>query len=135
MSGADSASVRNSRPQAEPLPPDASLALADFPVGAIRAVSKNVCIARPEEHEFVAVSRYCPHTGGDLTGGWIDDGKIVCPLHSLTFDCTTGTSPCTSLRALRRFPCHVRDGRVHVLLDGTSDAPHSEVAVAAHAEG
>jgi nitrite reductase/ring-hydroxylating ferredoxin subunit len=113
MTGADSASAKGGKP-VETLSPDGSIAVADVPVGSIRAVSKQACVARLAEHEFVALSRYCPHLGGDLTGGWIDKGKVVCPLHSLTFDPETGASPCTSLRALRRYPCTVKDGRVHV---------------------
>lgn len=123
MSGADSASVRNARPQTEPLPPDGSIALSDFPVGTIRAASKSVCIARVEQNEFVAVSRYCPHSGGDLAAGWVDEGKVVCPLHSLTFDCQTGASPCTSLKPLRVYTCRVEGGRVYATVDPAAASP------------
>jgi nitrite reductase/ring-hydroxylating ferredoxin subunit len=63
--------------------------------------------------------------GGDLAGGWIDDQKLVCPLHSLPFDPETGASPCHSLPALRRYACHVRDGRVHV--DTERDTERDEI--------
>jgi len=36
------------------------------------------------------ISRYCPHQGGDLKQGWIEDGKIVCPRHRWKFDLNTG---------------------------------------------
>ncbi len=64
------------------------------------------------------------HIRGDLVSGWVEDGRIVCPLHSLPFDPHTGENPCSSLPALLRFPCVVRDGRVHVHLglDGKTDA-------------
>jgi nitrite reductase/ring-hydroxylating ferredoxin subunit len=128
MTGADSAAARPTAATRTPLA-EPSIPLADFHVGTIRAVAKNACVARLGEHEFAAFSRHCPHSGGDLTAGWVDDGKIVCPLHSLPFDCRTGASPCTSLKALRSFPWQVRDGRVYVSLEqpaaagraGTSD--------------
>jgi nitrite reductase/ring-hydroxylating ferredoxin subunit len=126
MTGADEAAV--SRRPVETFTPDASIALADLPVGAIRPVARTVCVARMKEDEVVAVSRYCPHSGGDLTGGWIDEGKIVCPLHCLPFDPATGASPCESLRALRRFPCEVRNGRVHVRVDGAGEPQEEAVA-------
>jgi nitrite reductase/ring-hydroxylating ferredoxin subunit len=110
------------------LAPDASVAIADLPVGSIRAVAKTACVARIRDDEYVGLSRYCPHAGGDLTGGWVDDGKVVCPLHNLTFDPDTGASPCAALRALRRFPCTVRDGRVHVALEAASESRDRELA-------
>ena len=94
-----------------------SLAVADLPVGAILPVSRTVCVARLDNEHFVALGRRCPHMGGDLAGGWIDDGKLVCPLHSLPFDPDTGASPCHSLPPLRRYACSVRDGRVHIDLE------------------
>ncbi|MGQ0735474.1 MAG: Rieske (2Fe-2S) protein, partial [Acidobacteriota bacterium] len=84
------------------------------------------CIARLADDRFVAVSRFCPHSGGDLTGGWVDDGKIVCPLHSLPFDCGTGASPCSSLRPLRRLACRVHDGHVS-LSESVSDEPEEHL--------
>jgi nitrite reductase/ring-hydroxylating ferredoxin subunit/ectoine hydroxylase-related dioxygenase (phytanoyl-CoA dioxygenase family) len=91
--------------------------LSDFPIGAIRATSKNVCVARLGENEFVAVSRRCAHMGGDLAGGWVEDGHIVCPLHALPYDPATGASPCRSIKPLRRFPVEVRDDLVSVRTD------------------
>lgn len=127
MSGADSASV-HVQPAAVVPTDNGSIALAEFPVGSIRAVSQAVCVARLGQHEFVAVSRRCPHMGGDLTDGWIEGGKVVCPLHSLSFNAHTGASRCTSLRPLLRYDCTVRDGRLHV--DLAAAKPQTEVSAA-----
>jgi len=123
MTGYDAAGSRRDSVLEKPvakdiIPGDSGLALDDFPVGSIRPVSRNVCVARLGEDEFSAVSRYCPHAGGDLTSGWIEDGKIVCPLHSLAIDPHTGASRCNALKPLRVFPCEVRNGRIFV---GTSE--------------
>ena len=32
----------------------------------------------------------CPHEGGQLSAGWIEDGAVVCPLHGYKFDLTNG---------------------------------------------
>ncbi|MBK5294030.1 MAG: Rieske 2Fe-2S domain-containing protein [Acidobacteriia bacterium] len=116
MSGADNpaaATPYKNESKTEDLPgDDDSIALAGFPVGAIRAISKGACLARLGENEFAAVSRRCPHRGGDLAEGWLADGKLVCPLHNLAFDPQTGASPCTSLKPLRRFAWEVRGDRV-----------------------
>ena len=34
----------------------------------------------------------CPHHGGPLGEGMIEDGKVVCPWHAWTFDPVTGAS-------------------------------------------
>jgi nitrite reductase/ring-hydroxylating ferredoxin subunit len=112
MTGSDSSAVKASANT--PAPASASIDIGSFPIGSIVATSENTCLARVGEQEFSAVSRYCPHMGGDLTGGWLDNGRIVCPLHGLPFDLRTGESPCRSLKPLRVFPTDLTDGRVSV---------------------
>lgn len=114
MTGHDSAGSHPEGMLAPSVPENGALSLADFPVGSIRALSKSVCVARFGESEFSVMSRYCPHAGGDLACGWIEDGKIVCPLHSLAFDPHTGASRCNALKSLRTFPYEVQDGRISV---------------------
>lgn len=91
-----------------------SLALSDVPVGTISGVTKNVCVARLSETECVAISRRCPHRGGDFSNGWIDNGQIVCPWHNLNFHPASGASPCAALPSLKRYACEVENGRILV---------------------
>jgi nitrite reductase/ring-hydroxylating ferredoxin subunit len=99
----------------EMLPPaDGGIALAQFPVGTVRAASETAVVARLGEREFCAVSRYCRHMGGDLAGGWIEDGQLVCPMHSLPYDPCTGISPLKSLPPLDTFQTEERDGKLYV---------------------
>ena len=51
-----------------------------------------------------AVDNRCPHAGGNLCGGDIEDGRVVCPWHQWAFDLETGKlrwSPGVSIRAYR----------------------------------
>ncbi|MEO8588257.1 MAG: Rieske (2Fe-2S) protein [Flavobacteriales bacterium] len=32
----------------------------------------------------------CPHQGSSLSGGWVDDGHVVCPFHRFHYDPATG---------------------------------------------
>jgi nitrite reductase/ring-hydroxylating ferredoxin subunit len=129
MTGADEAAA-TSGPRNAPVP-EAAIPLEDFAVGTIRAASKHACVARISADEFAAFSRFCPHSGGDLAAGWMDNGRLVCPLHSLPFDCKTGTSPCSSLKSLRQFPWHVQDGKVHVLAGKPEDTAAAAVVALA----
>jgi nitrite reductase (NADH) small subunit len=56
----------------------------------------------------------CPHAGGPLGRGWIEEGEAVCPLHQWRFKLESGR--CTTVRGMgvHRFPCEVRDGEVWV---------------------
>lgn len=37
------------------------------------------------EGEFYAVGNRCPHAGGSLEQGFIEDGRVVCPWHGWSF--------------------------------------------------
>lgn len=50
---------------------------------------KRLCIVRHHD-QYYATSSRCPHAGADLTQGWCEQGKIVCPYHRHAFDVTTG---------------------------------------------
>ncbi len=39
---------------------------------------------------FYAIDNTCPHLGGSLADGKLEDGNIVCPKHGSTFDVKTG---------------------------------------------
>lgn len=35
---------------------------------------------------FYATIDECPHAGGPLSEGWLDDSQVTCPWHGWTFD-------------------------------------------------
>ncbi len=83
------------------------VALGDVAVGEVRGASEAICVARLSERKAIAVTRRCPHSGGDLANGWVDGNRVVCPWHNLPFDAETGRSPCSSLPALKRLACEI----------------------------
>jgi nitrite reductase/ring-hydroxylating ferredoxin subunit len=108
------------------------LRLAELPVGAIKPLTRHVCVARLSDSECVAISRRCPHRGGDFSNGWIENGEIVCPWHNLNFNPTDGKSPCAVLPPLKRYACDVRGDRVVVDTTRrltTASRPEQAVAV------
>jgi len=40
--------------------------------------------------QLCALQNTCPHEGGQLSAGWIEEGAVVCPLHGYKFDLTSG---------------------------------------------
>ena len=39
---------------------------------------------------FFAIGDECPHSGGSLSGGYLEEGEVECPLHGSLFNVKTG---------------------------------------------
>jgi nitrite reductase (NADH) small subunit len=69
--------------------------LDDIPVGEGRTYAVDgemVAVFRLRDGAVRAVSAVCPHRGGPLADGQIDNRIVICPLHLNAFDLTTGCS-------------------------------------------
>jgi nitrite reductase/ring-hydroxylating ferredoxin subunit len=51
-----------------------------------------VAVFRLRDGSLRALSAVCPHKGGPIADGTIDQQVVVCPLHQHTFDLQTGCS-------------------------------------------
>ena len=58
----------------------------------------------------------CPHAGGSLASGEIDDNIVTCPWHQWAFDLRTGRSTHSGQARVRCYPAEIRDGVVWVEL-------------------
>ena len=64
---------------------------------------------------FHAFDATCPHKGGPLVGGLLEEGIVRCPWHGYRFSLATGTNvvPGNGL-TVRLFPVRVQDNQVEV---------------------
>jgi 3-phenylpropionate/trans-cinnamate dioxygenase ferredoxin component len=65
--------------------------------------------------EYHAIEDVCTHDGGQLTGGTIEGGEIVCPRHGARFSIRTGealTAP--AYEPVAKFPVRVENGVIQV---------------------
>ena len=53
------------------------------------AGSRTLCIANVDG-VIRALDNECPHRGGPLAEGVIEEGRVVCPWHAWAFDAATG---------------------------------------------
>jgi nitrite reductase (NADH) small subunit len=71
---------------------------ADLPAsGEVKEVAvggRLVCVANVDG-DLLATDNTCPHWGGPLGRGTIQDGMLVCPWHGWTFNLRTGETPRT----------------------------------------
>ena len=72
------------------------LGVADqIPPGEGRAfdvAGEQVAVFRLRNGELKAVSAVCPHRGGPIADGQIDNAVVLCPLHLNAFSLDTGCS-------------------------------------------
>ena len=85
-----------------------------IPVGEGRAFDvggEQVAVFRLRDGSLRALSAVCPHRGGPIADGQIDDRIVLCPLHLNAFDLDTGCS-ITGEQPLRRFDVTVTDDEI-----------------------
>jgi nitrite reductase (NADH) small subunit len=58
-----------------------------YPAGAVQ-----VAVFRTRSGRLYAVDAVCPHAGGPIADGLIDEQVVVCPLHQNIFELATGCS-------------------------------------------
>ncbi|MGI4895047.1 MAG: Rieske (2Fe-2S) protein, partial [Janthinobacterium lividum] len=77
---------------------------------------EQIAVFRHRSGKVNAVQARCPHAGGPLADGLIDERLVVCPLHLNTFDLDSGES-LTDQPPIAVHPCAVDpDGTVVVTL-------------------
>ena len=75
---------------------------------------------------YGALDNHCPHQGGPLGEGSIENGMLRCPWHGYDYDPLTGSPPPPFTDAPEHFPVEVRDDGVYVHI--RPPAPHVRTA-------
>lgn len=78
-------------------------------VAGHRSVALTRCGGR-----YGALDNHCPHQGGPLGEGSIEDGLLRCPWHGYDYDPITGEPPGSFSDRPESFPVEVRDDGVYV---------------------
>ena len=74
-----------------------------------------LCFGRSGER-FFALDDTCPHAGGSLTEGLLDEDIVICPLHAYAFEVATGRCVDESSCSVSSYPVRVEDGTLQVQL-------------------
>jgi thiamine pyrophosphate-dependent acetolactate synthase large subunit-like protein/nitrite reductase/ring-hydroxylating ferredoxin subunit len=68
----------------------------DIPRGRVTTVvagDRAVCVVHRDDGTWSALDNRCPHQGGPLGDGQIDDGWLICPWHAYQYDTGSGQPP------------------------------------------
>jgi nitrite reductase/ring-hydroxylating ferredoxin subunit len=105
---------------------------ADVPPNGMRACAQagKEYLVTQQDGVFHVFQHKCPHRGGPLSKGCLQDGVVTCPWHSSKFDVRTGklvTGPKVGpevpfvrkfialfVRNLREYPSVVNDGMLYL---------------------
>ena len=90
--------------------------LADLPPGSVMEAhvgeaSYAVCNVDGELRAFDGV---CPHAGGPLGEGMLQDGRLICPWHAWEYDCLTGVNDYDESVKLASFPVKNEGGEIFI---------------------
>ncbi len=89
-------------------------ALKDGVVMVVRPAGKEVALAMVGG-EYRAVDNTCPHAGGSLADGDLDDqGNLTCSLHGWSFSTATGKSENSPGASIAVYPVKVVEGQVMI---------------------
>lgn len=89
------------------------LNFADNNLVQIEVAGKKICIARGKN--LYACSAKCPHAGGIIAGGVIDNSDIVtCPLHHYKFSLQNGRNVSGEGYYLKTYPVQVKGDGIFI---------------------
>ncbi len=84
-------------------------------VGEFTVEGRTLCVAHIGG-SIAVLDGTCPHEGGPLGEGVVEDGRVVCPWHGYSFDPRTGVSEQDSGLKAEVLESKVEDGELRVKL-------------------
>ena len=72
---------------------------------------------------FFALENMCPHQGGPVGEGTIDDGVVTCPWHGWCFDIRTGRMTLGDFARVRRFALRCEGDAIFASSEPQEDEP------------
>jgi nitrite reductase (NADH) small subunit len=88
------------------------------PSGQVKEVvfsGRSLCVANVDG-AFCVLDGTCPHEGGPLGEGTLEEGRVVCPWHGYAFDVRTGSSQDDPGMRAEVLEAKVEDGTLRVKL-------------------
>ena len=90
----------------------------DIGVGRMKlceVAGRMILVVHAQNGEWSALDEMCPHRGGPLSEGQLDQNILTCPWHKAQFDVATGKALRGPGRAdLRRYGVQVKEDGVYI---------------------
>lgn len=105
-------------------------ALPEGRVTTVNAGTKSICLTH-HDGKYGALDNHCPHQGGPLGEGSIENGLLRCPWHGWDYCPRTGASPAGFDEAVPTYALEERDDGIYVGLEQESEEPRTVTDVMA----
>jgi len=83
----------------------------------VKVDNKSICLIGYEGDLF-AVSAICPHAREDLSRGWCENGKLVCPVHRFSYNLQTGRGSEGQNDYVETYSVEVRGDDIYIGITG-----------------
>ena len=90
--------------------------LEDNSVTSVTAGVKAICLAK-YEGQYYALDNHCPHQGGPLGEGLIENGYVRCPWHGYEYAPGDGSPPGGYDDRVETYPLEMREDGIYVAVD------------------
>ena len=75
---------------------------------------KGLALFRHPDGRIFAIDAVCPHAGGPMEEGTMNNSEVTCPLHEYKFDLTSGRCSTDTSLVLQTYPVFIEDNQVWV---------------------
>jgi nitrite reductase (NADH) small subunit len=82
----------------------------------VQAAGRSLALFQVDGRIF-ALDAVCPHKGGPLGEGWVEEGKVFCPLHGWDFEIATGACASHPDKPAHCFETRVVEDLIQVKID------------------
>jgi len=79
----------------------------------VKVEGKNICLIGYDGKVY-AVGADCPHAGADLSDGWCQEGRLICPYHRYSYDIKTGKGKMGQNDFIDSYPVEVREDGIYI---------------------
>jgi nitrite reductase/ring-hydroxylating ferredoxin subunit len=95
--------------------------LAPDRVMTVTAGTHQICLVN-YKNKISALDNHCPHQGGPLGEGQIENGWVICPWHAYEYHPETGKAPKGFKDCVKSYPVEVRDDGIYVAIEKDKSA-------------
>ncbi len=75
--------------------------------------NKKLCLVKYQDGYF-ALSAKCPHAGADLSTGWCENGKIICPFHRYSYNLLNGRGSEPQGDYVETYSVEIRENSIYI---------------------
>lgn len=83
---------------------------------ALDLAGRRIAIVQVQDGTFHAFDALCPHKGGPLEMGFVEDRTIYCPLHGWAFDIATGQCKESPEKPIQTYPTRQSGTQIEILM-------------------